>query len=80
MLRFIERESMCVCAVAIVEIGYNLINELEEEYSSNNLVLHQQKNPIMIYLSHENKTKGIERFEEILNQDYNKYDVKKIPQ
>ena len=34
----------------------------------------------MIYLSHENKTKGIERFEEILNQDYNKYDIKKIPQ
>jgi hypothetical protein len=43
MLRFIERESMCVCAVAIVEIGYNLTNELEEEYLSNNLVLHQQK-------------------------------------
>jgi predicted metal-dependent TIM-barrel fold hydrolase len=39
----VHRESMCVCAVAIVEIGYNLINELEEEYSSNNLVLHQQK-------------------------------------
>ena len=62
MLRFIERESMCVCAVAIVEIGYNLINELEEEIFIKQLgIASTKKIPIMIYLSHENKTKGIEK-------------------
>ncbi len=32
----------------------------------------------MIQLPHQNKTKGIERIEEILNQNGNKYDRKKI--
>jgi predicted metal-dependent TIM-barrel fold hydrolase len=32
----------------------------------------------MIHLPHENKTKGIEKVEEILNQSYSKYDKKKI--
>jgi predicted metal-dependent TIM-barrel fold hydrolase len=37
-----------------------------------------KKIPVMIHLPHENKTKGIERIEEILNQNGNKYDRKKI--
>ena len=40
MLKFIDRERV----VAIDEIGYNAINELEEEiFLSNSLILHQPK-------------------------------------
>jgi predicted metal-dependent TIM-barrel fold hydrolase len=75
MLKFIDRERV----VAIGEIGYNLINELEEEIFIKQLdIASIKKIPIMIHLPHENKSKGIERIEEILNQDYNKYDRKKI--
>jgi uncharacterized protein len=75
MLEFIDRDRV----VAIGEIGYNLINELEEEIFIKQLdIASTKKIPIMIHLPHENKSKGIERIEEILNQDYNKYDRKKI--
>src|ERR687897_618115 len=75
MLKFIDRERV----VAIGEIGYNLINELEEDIFIKQLdIASTKKIPVMIHLPHENKTKGIERIEEILNQNGNKYDRKKI--
>jgi predicted metal-dependent TIM-barrel fold hydrolase len=75
MLKFINRERV----VAIGEIGYNLINELEEEIFIKQLNMASiNKIPIMIHLPHENKVKGMERIEEILNHDYDKYDRKKI--
>jgi uncharacterized protein len=75
MLKFIDRERV----VAVGEIGYNLINELEEDIFMKQLdIASTKKIPVMIHLPHENKTKGIERIEEILNQNGNKYDRKKI--
>ncbi|HET8794728.1 MAG TPA: TatD family hydrolase [Nitrososphaeraceae archaeon] len=75
MLKFVDRERV----VAIGEIGYNLINELEEEIFIKQLNMASiNKMPIMIHLPHENKSKGIMRIEEILNHDKNKYDRKKI--
>ena len=75
MLKFVDRERV----VAIGEIGYNLINELEEEIFIKQLNMASiNKMPIMIHLPHENKSKGIKRIEEILNHDKNKYDRKKI--
>jgi uncharacterized protein len=73
MLKFIDRERV----VAVGEIGYNLINELEEDIFMKQLdIASTKKIPVMIHLPHENKTKGIERIEEILNQNGNKYDRK----
>ena len=69
MLKFLDRERV----VAIGEIGYNLINKLEEEIFIKQLdIASTKKIPIMIHLPHQNKTKGIERIEEILNQNGNK--------
>ena len=75
MLKFVGRERV----VAIGEIGYNLINELEEEIFIKQLdMASKNKMPIMIHLPHENKAKGMERIEEILINDYDRYDRKKI--
>jgi predicted metal-dependent TIM-barrel fold hydrolase len=64
--------------VAVGEIGYNLINELEEDIFMKQLdIASTKKISVWIHLPHENKTKGIERIEEILNQNGNKYDRKK---
>lgn len=75
MSKFIHRERV----VAIGEIGYNLINELEEEIFIKQLNMATiNKMPIMIHLPHENKPKGMERIEEILNHNSDRYDRKKI--
>src|SRR5688500_19062661 len=72
---FIDRERV----VAVGEIGYNLINELEEDIFMKQLdIASTKKIPVMIYLLDEHKTKVIERIEEILNENSNISDRNKI--
>src|ERR671910_1516670 len=58
MLKFMDRERV----VAIGEIGYNLINELEDELFQLQLDIAVDKKMLtMIHLPHVNKKDGIER-------------------
>ena len=64
MKKFLNRERV----VGIGEIGYNLINEFEEEIFFKQLELAASKDMlVMIHLPHENKGKGMERMEKIIN-------------
>lgn len=69
---FLKRERV----VALGEIGYNLINVLEEEIFVKQLEICQKDNLLaMIHLPHQNKTEGMRRMEKIFengNYDYNK--------
>lgn len=63
--------------VAIGEIGYNLINELEEEIFVKQLDLAKKENLlVMIHLPHENKPEGMKKMKEIFK--LGNYDFKKI--
>jgi uncharacterized protein len=58
MLRYLSRDRV----VAIGEIGYNIINDLEEEIFSKQLQLASEKKMLcMIHLPHVNKKEGISR-------------------
>lgn len=73
MKKYLDRERV----VAIGEIGYNLINDLEEEVFVKQLDLASEKNMLAtIHLPHNNKPGGMERIEKILAGK--KYDSKKI--
>jgi uncharacterized protein len=76
MDKHIERERV----VAIGEIGYNLINDLEEELFVKQMDIASDKNMLMtIHLPHNNKPEGMRRIETILSHDNSgKYDHKKI--
>ncbi len=69
---YLQRERV----VAIGEIGYNLINEFEEELFIKQLELAKNENLlVMIHLPHNNKTEAMKRMKKILeqqNHDYNK--------
>lgn len=68
---FLDRER----AVAIGELGYNLINDLEEEVFVKQIDIAAQKDMLMtIHLPHKNKQEGMKRIEKILlnNKDENK--------
>ena len=66
MNKYLDRERV----VAIGEIGYNIINDLEEEVFVKQMDLAAQKNMLMtIHLPHNNKAEGIKRIEHILNSD-----------
>ena len=69
---FLERERV----VALGEIGYNLINPLEEEIFVKQLEHCQKENLLaMIHLPHQNKTEGMRRMTMIFengNYDFNK--------
>ena len=59
---FLNRERV----VALGEIGYNLINELEEEVFVKQLEICKSKNLLtMIHLPHHDKRKGMEKMEKI---------------
>jgi predicted metal-dependent TIM-barrel fold hydrolase len=62
--------------VALGEIGYNLINELEEEIFIKQLEFAQKENLLaMIHLPHQNKPEGMKRMKSIFDQgtyDFNK--------
>ena len=73
---YLDRERV----VAIGEIGYNLINDLEEEIFIKQMDIASDKNMLMtIHLPHNNKPEGMRRIEKILNADnedrYNRYRI-----
>ncbi len=79
MKKYLDRERV----VAIGELGYNLINDLEEEVTIKQMDIALEKDMLMmIHLPHINKSEGIRRIEEILScksQTINReYDRKKI--
>ncbi|MBA3284369.1 MAG: TatD family hydrolase [Nitrosopumilus sp.] len=69
---FLDRERV----VAVGEIGYNLINELEEEIFIKQLEICENKNMLaMIHLPHLDKPKAMDKMERIFNEceyDFNK--------
>jgi predicted metal-dependent TIM-barrel fold hydrolase len=68
---FLDRERV----VAVGELGYNLINDLEEEVFVKQMDIAAQKDMLMtIHLPHNNKQEGMKRIEKILlnNKDGNK--------
>lgn len=70
---FLNRENV----VALGEIGYNLINDLEEEMFIKQLELCKKENLLaMIHLPHHNKVRGMEKMEIVF--DKVKYDFNKI--
>jgi uncharacterized protein len=76
MTNYLDRERV----VAVGEIGYNMINDLEEEIFVKQMDLASQKNMLMtVHLPHINKQEGMKRIERILKSDTSgKYDTKKI--
>ena len=76
MMNYIDRERV----VAIGEIGYNMINDLEEEVFIKQMDIASQKKMLTtIHLPHINKPEGMKRIEHILKADTSgKYDTKKI--
>ena len=66
MDKYLDRERV----VAIGEIGYNMINEFEEEVFIKQMDLAAQKNMLMtIHLPHNNKPEGMRKIERILRSD-----------
>jgi uncharacterized protein len=77
MKKYLDRERV----VAIGEIGYDLINDLEEEVFVKQMDMATEMNMLMtIHLPHNNKLEGIKRIENILlnNSNNNKYNRNKI--
>lgn len=76
MQGFLKRERV----VAIGEIGYNLINQSEEEIFLRQLDIGRFQNMLcMIHLPHENKKKGMQKMEELLKiEGKGNYDKSKI--
>jgi uncharacterized protein len=71
---YLDRERV----VAIGEIGYNLINDLEEEIFKKQMDIATEKSMLMtIHLPHNNKTEGMQRIERILKEN-NEYNRQKI--
>lgn len=80
MKKYVDRARV----VAIGEIGYNLINNLEKELLIKQMDLATEKDMLMtIHLPHNNKLEGMKRIENILldnrnNSNNNKYNRNKI--
>ncbi|CAN5720273.1 TatD family hydrolase [soil metagenome] len=71
--QFLNRERV----VALGEIGYNLINDLEEEVFVKQLEICKKENLLaMIHLPHHNKLEGIKRMQKIFENG--KYDFNRI--
>jgi uncharacterized protein len=63
MMKYLDRERV----VAVGELGYNLINDLEEEAFLKQMDIAVQKDMLMtIHLPHYNKVEGMKRIESIL--------------
>jgi uncharacterized protein len=70
---FLDRERV----VAVGELGYNLINDLEEEIFVKQMDIAAEKDMLMtVHLPHNNKPEGMKRIERILLNDKNKGDSK----
>ncbi len=66
MKKYLDRERV----VAVGELGYNLINDLEEEAFLRQLDIAVQKNMLItIHLPHNNKREGMKRIEGILKSN-----------
>ncbi|MDQ3868232.1 MAG: TatD family hydrolase [Thermoproteota archaeon] len=66
---FLDRERV----VAVGELGYNLINDLEEEIFVKQMDIAAEKDMLMtVHLPHNNKPEGMKRIERILLNDTNK--------
>lgn len=66
---FLDRERV----VAVGELGYNLINDLEEEIFVKQMDIAAEKDMLMtVHLPHNNKPEGMKRIERILQNDKNK--------
>lgn len=64
MKKYLDRERV----VAIGEIGYNLINDLEEEVMVNQMDIAAEKDMLMtVHLPHNNKPEGMRRMELIFS-------------
>ena len=77
MMKYLERERV----VAVGELGYNLINDFEEEVFIKQMDIAAQKDMLMtVHLPHNNKPEGMKRIEQILNDNKNgtKYNRKKM--
>ena len=67
--KYLDRERV----VAIGELGYNLINDLEEEVFVKQMDIAAEKNMLMtVHLPHNNKPEGMRRIELILNGEHGK--------
>lgn len=78
-MNYLDRERV----VAVGEIGYNMINDLEEEVFVKQIDIASQKDMLMtIHLPHNNKQQGMKRIERILDDNNDKsqtkYNRKKI--
>lgn len=72
--RYLEREGV----VAVGEIGYNLINDLEEEVFVKQMNIAMERDMLMmIHLPHNNKPEGMKRIEHILLDSENSRKYKK---
>jgi predicted metal-dependent TIM-barrel fold hydrolase len=76
MKKYLDRERV----VALGEIGYNLINDLEEEVMINQMDIAASKDMLMtVHLPHNNKPEGMRRIDLILNGDKGRaYNRRKI--
>lgn len=69
MKKYLDRERV----VAIGEIGYNLINDLEEEVMVKQMDIASEKDMLMtIHLPHKNKPEGMKRIDRILTGENGK--------
>jgi uncharacterized protein len=70
MKKYLDRERV----VALGEIGYNQINDLEEEVFVKQMDIATDKNMLMtVHLPHTNKPEGMRRIEKILNTERGKH-------
>src|SRR5438309_2833014 len=79
MMKYLGRDRV----VAVGELGYNLINDLEEEVFVKQMEIATQLDMLMtVHLPHNNKLEGMKRIERILDGNNNnsgaKYSRKKI--
>ncbi len=76
MKKYLDRERV----VAIGEIGYNLISDLEEEVMVKQMEIAADKEMLMtVHLPHNNKPEGMRRLQRILTSDQGKrYERNKI--
>ena len=76
MKKYLDRERV----VALGEIGYNLINDLEEEVFVKQMDIATEKDMLMtIHLPHNNKPEGMRRIERILESEQGRrYNRQKI--
>lgn len=69
MKKYLDRERV----VAVGELGYNLINDLEEEVFVKQMDIAADMDMLMtVHLPHNNKPEGMRRIEQILNSDKGK--------